>query len=537
MKIAAVTTFAVLAGLASANFEFRSRPDFAIPHLNITTPRKTDALEKGLLFIAQYPGFTTGPDNVALGPTQPAAYIFRDDGELVWSGVGYHAGWVANFVPVVWNGKPYLRAFQGALDPVHGRMFGFHSLLDQHYQHAKILQPGAHRWASAHEFNVINEKTALIEIPLPVVTSLKPWGGADDQIWVLSSGFQEIDIESGEVVFEWHSFDHVDPRLSAFPLNDDVTISSVFGSGRSESDAWNYFHVNSVDKDDEGNYLVSARNMATVYKLNGTSGEVIWRLGGLHGGADFEFEDPNNDLFGYQHHARFRGRSSDGSVEWISLFDNGAHSPDVQTHPSSRGRMYELDYNTGKATAIHTYEAPDGLSASTQGSTQILPNKNAFVNWGQAGAITEFSEDGEVLFHAYLDTAPAGHLVQSYRGFRANWTGIPAEEPALAAFEASGNKKGLDVYVSWNGDTETQAWRFYLASEGRFLGEAKRTGFETHAYFENIGTAKSLSGLQIYAEAVDAKHNVLRQAKSVSVQRDLKPQNGYVHEFVGQNEL
>lgn len=190
MKAVSIPTFAALAGLASANFEFRSRPEFAIPDLNITTSGHADSLEKGLIFIAQYPGFTTGPDNVAIGPVQPGAYIFQDDGELVWSGVGYHAGWVANFVPVVWKGEPYLRAFQGALDPVHGRMFGFHSLLDKHYQPAKVLQPGGHRWASAHEFNVINEKTALIEIPLPVVTSLKPWGGDDTQNWVLSSGFQ-----------------------------------------------------------------------------------------------------------------------------------------------------------------------------------------------------------------------------------------------------------------------------------------------------------------------------------------------------------
>lgn len=345
----------------------------------------------------------------------------------------------------------------------------------------------------------------------------------------------EINIETGEVVFEWHCFDHVDPKRSAFPLD---THTNIFGSGRSESDAWNYFHVNSVDKDDEGNYLVSARNMATVYKLNGTNGHVIWQLGGLHGGSDFEFENPENDLFGYQHHARFRGRSADGSVEYISLFDNGAHSAAVKTHPLSRASVYKLDYNTGKATAIRSYEAPDGLSAATQGSTQLLDNGNVFVNWGQAGAITEFAEDGEVLFHAYLDSAPDGRLVQSYRGFRANWTGIPAEEPALAVFASdSGNKEGLDVYVSWNGDTETKAWRFYEASEGRFLGEAKRSGFETHAHFKNAVPVSSLGSVKIYAEAVDGDDNVLRQAKAVSVQHNVKTGAAHAYKNVGQTEL
>ncbi|ERT01711.1 hypothetical protein HMPREF1624_00005 [Sporothrix schenckii ATCC 58251] len=532
MKTTSLSTFAVLASLAAANFEFRSRPEFAIPHLNITTTGKPGSLERGLLFVGQYPGFTTGPDNVAFGPIQPAAYIFQDDGELVWSGVGYHAGWVANFAPVIWKGEPYLRAFQGALDPVHGRMFGFHSLLDKHYRPAKVLQSGGHRWASAHEFNIIDEKTALIEIPLPVVASLKPWGGDESQVWVLSSGFQEIDIETGEVVFEWHSFDHVDPKRSAFPLD---TKTNIFGSGRSESDAWNYFHVNSVDKDGDGNYLVSARNMASVYKLNGTNGHVLWQLGGLHGGADFEFENPENDVFGYQHHARFCGRSTDGSIEYISLFDNGAHSADVKTHPTSRARVYKLDYNTGRATAIRSYEAPDGLSASTQGSTQILPNGHVFVNWGQAGAITEYAEDGKVLFHAYLDSDPAGHLVQSYRGFRANWTGIPAEEPALAVYVSdSANKEGIDAYVSWNGDTETKVWRFYVALDGRFLGEVKRSGFETHAFFKNVASVPFLDGVKIYAEAIDGDGNVLRQAKPVFVQRNVRANVAHEYQAVDQ---
>lgn len=322
---------------------------------------------------------------------------------------------------------------------------------------------------------------------------------------------------------------------SAFPLS---TNTNIFGSGRTESDAWNYFHVNSVDKDDEGNYLVSARNMASVYKLNGTSGEVIWQLGGLHGGADFEFENSEDDIFGYQHHARFRGRSVDNSIERISLFDNGAHSADVKTHSTSRARIYELNYNTGKAKALRTYEAPDGLSAATQGSTQILPNGNVFVNWGQAGAITEFADDGEVLFHAYLDSYPEGRLVQSYRGFRANWTGIPAEEPALSALASTvGGKIGLDVYVSWNGDTETKIWRFYEASGGRFLGEAKRSGFETHAYFESAAPAASLESVYIYAEAIDAEDNVLRQAKAVTVQLSTKRRAAYEFQELGQIEL
>jgi hypothetical protein len=53
------------------------------------------------------------------------------------------------------------------------------------------------------------------------------------------------------------------------------------------------------------------------------------------------------------------------------------------------------------------------------------------------------------------------------------------ESPAIVALN---NGTSTSIYVSWNGDTETQVWRFYGTLPGgklKFLGEEKRTGFET----------------------------------------------------------
>ncbi|CRK36893.1 hypothetical protein BN1708_007234, partial [Verticillium longisporum] len=358
----ALGALSALANVASADLRFRSRPELAIPRLNITTPAYGHATEKGLIFITPYEGFAEGHQ----GPTQPGAYIIRDDGELVWSGTGFHAGWGANFRPETWDGKQYLRVFQGTLM----------CFMD-------VVRAGSHRSVSAHEFRVVDGKTALIETPIPRIISLKPWGGSNDQRWIVSGGFQEVNIETGDVLFEWESLDHVDPR-SAF------------------------------------------------FKINGTSGEVIWQLGGYRGGSDFEIAE--TEVFAFEHHARFRGRSLDGSLETISFFDNGAHSASVQIRPYSRARVVQLNHTSGVATSLRTYDAPDGLSARTQASVQLLPNGNMFVDWGEAGAVTEFSHGGQVLFHAYLDSAPVSRFVQSYRGFRANWTAIPAEEPAIATF-------------------------------------------------------------------------------------------------------
>ncbi|KXH57521.1 hypothetical protein CSAL01_08754 [Colletotrichum salicis] len=430
----AFTTFMAVCALVSpitADWQFRSRPDLAPPRLNITIPA-ANSIEKGLIFVAPYAGFEEGN----IGPNQPGAYIFRDDGELVWSSIGYYAGWVANFRTDIWNGKQCLRGFQGLLDGNHGRMFGYHTLLSSDYEVVKVWR-----------------YPKLIEMV-------------------------EIDIETGQVIFEWESLDHVDPKYSAFPLD---FGEGHPGGGRTEADGWNYFHVSSVDKDDEGNYLVSARNMAAVFKINGTSGDIIWQLGGFHGGSSFMLS--REDVFGYQHHA-------------------------LSTNPFSRGRVYQPNHTDGTAKALRTYDAPDGLSAHTQGNFQVLPNGNAFINWGQAGAVTEYSNDGDVLFHAYLDSAPEGHLVQSYRGFRFSWTGTPTEEPAIVAF--GGKDSVIDVYVLWNRDTEAASWRFSSTSaveaDARLLGEIRRDGFETHFTFsKRVNEDKSL----VFAQAVSASGKIL----------------------------
>ena len=48
---------------------------------------------------------------------------------------------------------------------------------------------------------------------------------------------------------------------------------------------WDFFHINSVDLDGDGNLLVSGRSTHTVYKLD-RSGAILWRLGGKR--SDFD---------------------------------------------------------------------------------------------------------------------------------------------------------------------------------------------------------------------------------------------------------
>lgn len=289
------------------------------------------------------------------------------------------------------------------------------------------------------------------------------------------------------------------------------------GAGFNSSDAWDYFHINSVDKDATGNYLISARDACAVHKINGTTGEIIWRLGGLR--SDFELGP--NVAFCFQHHARFL--SQDGNEEVISLFDNSAHGTEnhrgheVHTHPFSQGKIISVNTATWTTKIVQAFQPPDALLAKSQGSTQILPNGNALVNWGSEGALTEFKPDGTPILHAYMDSGLLGEGVQNYRAFRYNWTGLPFEEPAIVAHKTP---SGTTVFVSWNGDTETETWRFYAVTDQygsrSFLGETKRDGFETAFFLAGHSYAR------IAAEAISARGRILRTTQAVRLQEEVR---------------
>ena len=48
-----------------------------------------------------------------------------------------------------------------------------------------------------------------------------------------------------------------------------------------------YCHTNAIEQDNDGNILISSRNMDEITKINRITGQIIWRLGGKNN--QFEF--------------------------------------------------------------------------------------------------------------------------------------------------------------------------------------------------------------------------------------------------------
>lgn len=114
-------------------------------------------------------------------------------------------------------------------------------IMDSSYHTVQTVSSGFGRTSNdVHEFSVINGGTAaLITIFQPTQYDLsssglvqptsQPWG------WVVEGIFQEIDIRTGDVLFEWRSLDHTTPEQS---YNDRASAGA--GNGSTLSTIWDY---------------------------------------------------------------------------------------------------------------------------------------------------------------------------------------------------------------------------------------------------------------------------------------------------------
>jgi hypothetical protein len=414
---------------------FHSRPDLNPPAVEVTTQAHHTA--PGYIFVA--------PQKGSAG--QGGSMIIDDSGEVVWfRPLQRRYGRPHDLKVQSYRGKSVLTWMDGVKEYV---------IFDHAYREIARFSAGNGRNGDHHEFLISPQDTALITIYNPVPWDLSSIGGLkNDRVW--QGIVQELDIESGEVLFEWHSLEHVGLV---------ETYATVSQDG---SPGFDYFHVNSIEVDHDSNLLVSARQTFAVYKIDRNTGEVIWRLGGKK--SDFEMGPGTR--FAFQHDAR---RQRDGT---ISIFDNGTtvfHGNVPEVVEGSRAIVLELDEEQMSASLVREYTHPDKQYADAAGNVQVLENGNVFVGWGRAHTVSEFSKDGELLFDAKLP--PQNRF---YRAFRFPWSAQPSDRPAAVAERTS--EEEVRVYASWNGATEVESWEVLAGSSPDRLetvGAVPRDGFET----------------------------------------------------------
>ena len=76
-----------------------------------------------------------------------------------------------------------------------------------------------------HEFQLMDDgKTAIVSFYQTVPHDMSYFNFTGGLPYVMQSGFQEIDVASGDVLFEWYSLNHVDISEShILPNSSDVS--------------------------------------------------------------------------------------------------------------------------------------------------------------------------------------------------------------------------------------------------------------------------------------------------------------------------
>lgn len=334
--------------------------------------------------------------------------ILSPSGKVVWFDPIPAGDTSADFRTQTLDGKPVLTFWEGT---------GFGSVADgtdyiynDHYQQIATVNAGNGLNADGHEFLITPWGTALILAYQETTADTSSVGGPTDQT-VINGVVQEIDIHTGKVLWQWNSADHVPFTASEEPLP------------ASASTPWDWFHINAVKVDSNGDFLIDSRNTWTTFEVDPHTSKTVWQLGGKDSSFTLKAasgQSLNNagDIFAWQHDPESLGDGvySFFDNESAGIFNTGVGAVSSSQFPTSRVVKVKLNFWNHTATLIQSFNQPEALEASSQGNGQPLPFGGAFVGWGNLPYVSEFSGNGNLLFNADFPTG-----VNTYRAYLLPW--------------------------------------------------------------------------------------------------------------------
>ncbi len=453
---------------------FATQPDLRPPTLKTAVSRPGTA--NGAILL------TPNPTLGQATPDQSGPMIVDGRGRLVWF-TPRDPATALDLEMQHYEGRPVLSWWEGKTHSA-GYGDGEYVLMDETYREVARIRAGNGYQADLHDLVITPQNTALVMIYNPVIANAALINRVYDRA-VIDAVVQEIDIATGSVLFEWHSLGYLELSESYFPVP------------ARTSDAYDYVHPNSLALDRDGNIWMSARHTWSVYKIDRVTGALYWRLGGKR--SNFDMGDGTS--FSWQHDVLPLGNGL------VSLFDNGASAPGVASRDRSRGVELRVDEQAMEVSLEHDYDNPQGALSLSQGDFQRLPNGDYFAGWGSVPEYTEFGPKGDVKLDVNINGGSA-----SYRAFRVQWTGRPAERPAVVA-RASGG--GLAVAASWNGATGVARWEVRVGADRSSLhpvGSFPTGGFET-----SIRVPETTGARLVEVAALGPAGRVLATSRAITV--------------------
>ncbi|KAF2216197.1 hypothetical protein CERZMDRAFT_33768, partial [Cercospora zeae-maydis SCOH1-5] len=471
------------------------RPDLKPPKWTVNIYHE-ELLSPGHWFVA--PREPLGAEEV-VGPwVGPAIYDGR--GELIWSGAALFRNTMTDDFRISNVGG------QDLMTLLHQEK-GQGVVFQPSYGVRNAIRFGDPRAINIHEFHFVDDGNRAL-----IIRSNKTTASIDDSKYVGATegciaefdGFEEFETNTWASVFKWNSLGQI--RLNESMTDDGIAIETKCDSG------WDFLHANSVDKDDVGNYYLSARFTDTIYKISRLDGNIMWRLGGSR--SDFDMAGLQ---FSGQHSVRIINSNQTHTV--LSILDNAIKDELQPTHPHSRGLILSLHTATTPmtVTTLAEYTHPHGVGAyaHARGNLQMLDNGNVFIGWSKQAVHSEHTFDGKLIMDAQLVPEWLG----SYRNYKFAMVGHPREKIAVVAQRSTDDKNGAtSVWGSWNGATEVTQWNCYKHERvgtrdvRTLVASADKTSFETQ-----LLVAESVGNITL--EAVAGNGTILGSSGFVKVQR------------------
>jgi len=186
------------------------------------------------------------------------------------------------------------------------------------------------------------------------------------------------------VVWEWRSWEHLDPERDVIVNPQDRRAEWTHGNGLAELP--------------DGNLVVSFRLISTVIVIERRTGAVIWKLGpptlnNQHAPTPL----PNGNLL---------------------IFDNGTHRLDGHVPYS---RVIEVDPSTKQVVWSYQDKPPSAFFSPLISNAQRLPNGNTLICEGVFGRLFEVTQEGETVWEyvsPYFGESPQGPSNGIFRAYR-----------------------------------------------------------------------------------------------------------------------
>ena len=188
----------------------------------------------------------------------------------------------------------------------------------------------------------------------------------------------------GRVVWEWRTWEHLDPETDG--------ITAV----QDQREEWT--HGNGVAELPNGDIALSFRNISTVIIIDRKTGKIVWKLGAPPlSGQHAPMPLANGNLL---------------------LFDNGPHRLD---HTMPFSRVIEVELSTRQIVWKYQEKREYEFFSPRISNAQRLPNGNTLVCEGDFGRLFEVTRDGELVWefvNPYFGEGPNGPNNRVFRAYR-----------------------------------------------------------------------------------------------------------------------